>query len=161
MLRRELLPLLGREGQHGQRLGGPQIRQRCRICPLLSQPDKALGSALGELHPLLQPGQPLPVGQHALGLDEAPAHIQDGLSAPALGIQDLNGDGLDVPALRRRGHGLGDEPPQVRLTHAASPPLPAARPPTPGNPGRRSTRGSTAGRPSGPRSSPVPYPCGG
>ena len=51
------------------------------------------------------------MGQHVLGLIEAPANGKDGLPALALCVQDLPGDGLDSAPLIGPCHSLGDDPP--------------------------------------------------
>lgn len=55
--------------------------------------------------------------QKTFGFYQAAANIKNDLSALLLEVQNFPGNDLDAPHLGRRGHGLGDERPQVRLAH--------------------------------------------
>ena len=69
------------------------------------------------------------MGDGLLGLGQAPADGEDGLPAPALGVQDLLGDDLDVAPLLGGQH-------SGQIKHCWPPPrAPAAPPPRYGNPG--------------------------
>lgn len=81
-----------------------------------------------------------------------------GIRVNVLQVYVLN---LLPPGVRIGHRRLGDELPQIHLTHEGFPPLPTARPPRHGSPGRRSTRGSRPGRPGPPSCSPAPCRCGG
>ena len=123
-------PLLRRQSQQRQCFCGSQIGKRLPICPFPRQPHEVAGGTLRKLDLLRQPGQPLPMRKHGLGLDQPLTDTQDSVAGILLQPQDLGSNDPNVP------HG-GRLPRSLRIfgdikRHGAH--LPDIPPPTSGSP---------------------------